>query len=286
MQCALVAHLDVGVDIAHLDVGLAKWSAPCRFVRVVTFPFLFLGKGGHFWLRQKCWLWALCSAFSGADKTDVLVAFYGGEAASRCTRNGQLRTPDKKELPDEKKMLEPHASWGCVNADWTNDTDTRQWHTGHMLTMHGGAVSCNSRHQDNVSLSTSEAEFVRVAASQAGQEALCTRSTTRRVIYTCVYIHIYTYIYIGHIHIYICTQIYVYIYIYIHMYIYTYIYIYIHIYTYMCIYIYVYMTISSSWAHIFAKNMCGMVWLGAKWECNVVVNRWGHASCLGRLLLS
>ena len=24
MQCALVAHLDVGVDIAHLDVGLAK----------------------------------------------------------------------------------------------------------------------------------------------------------------------------------------------------------------------------------------------------------------------
>jgi len=45
----------------------------------------------------------LCSAFTAADKTDVLVAFYGGEAALSCPRSGQLRTPDKKDLPDEQK---------------------------------------------------------------------------------------------------------------------------------------------------------------------------------------
>jgi len=45
----------------------------------------------------------LCSAFTAADKTNVLVAFYGGKAVSSCPRSGQLRTPDKKELPDEQK---------------------------------------------------------------------------------------------------------------------------------------------------------------------------------------
>jgi hypothetical protein len=75
----------------------------------------------------------LCSAFTAADKTDVLVAFYGGEAASSCPRSGQLRTPNKKELPDKQK----------------------------------------SRHQDNVSRSTLEAECV--VASQAGQEERTTR---------------------------------------------------------------------------------------------------------------
>ena len=41
----------------------------------------------------------LCSAFTAANKT----AFYRGEAASSCPRSGQLRMPDKKELPDEQK---------------------------------------------------------------------------------------------------------------------------------------------------------------------------------------
>jgi len=74
----------------------------------------------------------LCSVFTAADKTNVtvLVAFYGGEAASSCPRSGQLRTSDKNELPDEQK----------------------------------------SRHQDNVSRSTLEAECV--VAHQAGQEVL------------------------------------------------------------------------------------------------------------------
>jgi hypothetical protein len=41
--------------------------------------------------------------------------------------------------------------------------------------MNGGPISCKSRRQDNVSLSTSEAEFV--AASQAGQVAIYLRET-------------------------------------------------------------------------------------------------------------
>jgi hypothetical protein len=41
--------------------------------------------------------------------------------------------------------------------------------------MNGGPISWKSRRQDNVSLSTSEAEFV--AASQAGQEAIYLRET-------------------------------------------------------------------------------------------------------------
>jgi len=41
--------------------------------------------------------------------------------------------------------------------------------------MNGGPISWKSRRQDNVSLSTSETEFV--AASQAGQEAIYLRET-------------------------------------------------------------------------------------------------------------
>ena len=41
--------------------------------------------------------------------------------------------------------------------------------------MNGGLISWKSRQQDNVSLSTSEAEFV--AASLAGQEAIYLRET-------------------------------------------------------------------------------------------------------------
>jgi len=41
--------------------------------------------------------------------------------------------------------------------------------------MNGGPISWKSRRQDNVSLDTSEAEFV--AASQAGQEAIYLHET-------------------------------------------------------------------------------------------------------------
>ena len=55
--------------------------------------------------------------------------------------------------------------WGWADADWAGDTDTRQCHTGYILIMNGGPISWKSRRQDNVTLSTSEAEFV--AASLA-----------------------------------------------------------------------------------------------------------------------
>ena len=69
----------------------------------------------------------------------------------------------------------PNVLWGWVDADWAGDTDTRQSHTGYILMMNGGPISWKSRHQDNVSLSTSKAEFF--AASQAGQEAIYLRET-------------------------------------------------------------------------------------------------------------
>ena len=57
-----------------------------------------------------------------------------------------------------------------MDADWARDIDTRQAHTGYILMMNGGPISWKSQRPDNMSLSTSEAEFI--AASQAGQEAI------------------------------------------------------------------------------------------------------------------
>ena len=67
--------------------------------------------------------------------------------------------------------------WGWVDAGWAGDTDTRRSHTGYILMMNGGPIFWKSRRQDNVSLSTSEAEFV--AASQAAQEVVYLRETLR-----------------------------------------------------------------------------------------------------------
>jgi len=67
----------------------------------------------------------------------------------------------------------PNVLWGWVNADWAGDTDTRRSHTGYILMMNGGPISWKCRRQDNVSLSTSEAEFV--AASLVRQEAIYLR---------------------------------------------------------------------------------------------------------------
>jgi len=69
----------------------------------------------------------------------------------------------------------PNILWGWVDADWAGDTDTRRFYTGCILMMNGGPISWKSRRQDNVSLSTSEAEFV--AASQAGQKTIYLRET-------------------------------------------------------------------------------------------------------------
>jgi len=65
--------------------------------------------------------------------------------------------------------------WGWVDADWAGDTVFRRSHTGYILMMNGGPIFWKSRRQDNISLSTSEAEFV--TASQTVQEVIYLRKT-------------------------------------------------------------------------------------------------------------
>jgi hypothetical protein len=64
--------------------------------------------------------------------------------------------------------------WGWVDSDWAANVETHptchRSHTGYILMLNGGAISWKSRHQDSVSLFTSEAEFVPVY--QCGQEVL------------------------------------------------------------------------------------------------------------------
>jgi len=64
-----------------------------------------------------------------------------------------------------------------VDADCAGDTDTRRSYTSYILMMNGGPISWKSCRPHNVSLSTSEAEFV--AVSQAGQEAFYLRETLK-----------------------------------------------------------------------------------------------------------
>ena len=68
---------------------------------------------------------------------------------------------------------------GWVDSDWAADGKTRRSHTGYILMLNGGAISWKSRHQDSVSLSTSETEFVAQAASQCVQEVVYLREILR-----------------------------------------------------------------------------------------------------------
>jgi len=112
------------------DVDLAERPAPCSFIETVYVSFPHSREVDVCGKTESLVMMPLYSAFTAADNTDVQVAFYGGESTSSCPRSSQLCTPNKKELPDEKK----------------------------------------SQHQENVSLFTSETEFI--VASQPGQEAL------------------------------------------------------------------------------------------------------------------
>ena len=71
-----------------------------------------------------------------------------------------LRDTWNESITYTRGFPNPNELWGWVDADWAGDTDTRRSHTGYILIMNGGPVSWKSRRQDNVSLSTSEAEFV------------------------------------------------------------------------------------------------------------------------------
>ncbi|KXJ75469.1 hypothetical protein RP20_CCG011674 [Aedes albopictus] len=63
---------------------------------------------------------------------------------------------------------------GYSDADWGNDPETRRSVTGYVFKHSGGAVAWSCRRQPTVALSTTEAEYMAIAA--AGQEALWWRS--------------------------------------------------------------------------------------------------------------
>ena len=62
---------------------------------------------------------------------------------------------------------------GYSDADFAGDTDSRKSTSGYVFTMYGGAVSWSSRRQPTVAASTTEAEYIAVAA--AVKEALALR---------------------------------------------------------------------------------------------------------------
>ena len=62
---------------------------------------------------------------------------------------------------------------GYSDADWAGDMDVRKLTSGYMFQIAGGPVSRRSRKQDNVVLSTAEAEYT--ALSSAAQECVWMR---------------------------------------------------------------------------------------------------------------
>lgn len=69
---------------------------------------------------------------------------------------------------------DPKPLHGFCDADWANDVADRRSVTGYVFIMQGGAVSWNSRKQQTVALSTTEAEYMAMAA--ATQEAIWLRN--------------------------------------------------------------------------------------------------------------
>ena len=95
------------------------------------------------------------------------------EAAEHVLR--YLRATSIETITYTRGSRPVHELWGWVDADWAGDTDTRRSHTGYILMMNGGPISWKSHQQDNVSLLTSEAEFV--TASQSAQEVVYLHET-------------------------------------------------------------------------------------------------------------
>ncbi|XP_062708202.1 uncharacterized protein LOC134288194 [Aedes albopictus] len=54
---------------------------------------------------------------------------------------------------------------GFVDADWASDTEDRKSVTGYLFKVYGSTVSWASRKQPTVSMSSSEAEYVALAAA-------------------------------------------------------------------------------------------------------------------------
>ena len=66
---------------------------------------------------------------------------------------------------------------GWIDADWAGDTDTRRSHTDYILKMNSGPICSKRSRQVNVSLSTSETNFI--AASQKIQQVVYTLHTAQ-----------------------------------------------------------------------------------------------------------
>lgn len=62
---------------------------------------------------------------------------------------------------------------GFSDADWGGDIDSRRSTTGFVFMMNGGPVSCQSRSQPSVALSTLEAEYM--AMCEATKECIWLR---------------------------------------------------------------------------------------------------------------
>lgn len=63
---------------------------------------------------------------------------------------------------------------GYCDADWASDLDERKSTTGYVFNLQGGAISWNSKKQQTVALSTTEAEYMSLSATT--QEALWLKS--------------------------------------------------------------------------------------------------------------
>ena len=74
------------------------------------------------------------------------------------------------------KVDEPESCKAYSDADWAGDKDDRQSTSGYLFQIAGGPVSWQSKKQDTVALSTTEAEYV--ALSSATQECVWMRPLT------------------------------------------------------------------------------------------------------------
>lgn len=98
-----------------------------------------------------------------------------------------LRGTVTLKLRYQRDDMEP--MHGFCDADWASDETDRRSVTGYVFKMQGGAVSWNSRKQQTVALSTTEAEYMAMAS--ATQEAIWLRNlqnelfnnTTQIIVY-------------------------------------------------------------------------------------------------------
>lgn len=68
---------------------------------------------------------------------------------------------------------------GFCDADWANDIDDRKSITGYVFVLSGGAISWQSRKQQTVALSTTEAKYM--SLTSAAQEAMWLRGILKEL---------------------------------------------------------------------------------------------------------